>query len=147
MCLPPEEPAQHTMKPTYLPWAPWSKRPGSDTRGPTPCGPEVHVAELRLSSERRGDSLIVAIGGELDIVTSRQLDDHLTRARRTHLRIVLDLTEVEFMDTSSLAVIVGHWKRLEAAGGALVLAGGQYPYTDTLWITARADRLPLSHRS
>ena len=29
--------------------------------------------------ERRGDSLVVAIGGELDIVTSRQLDEHLTR--------------------------------------------------------------------
>ena len=27
------------------------------------------------------------------------------------------------MDTSSLAVIVGHWKRLEAAGGTLLLAG------------------------
>ncbi len=101
------------------------------------------MAELRLSSERRGDSLIVAIGGELDIVTSRQLDDHLTRARRTHLRIVLDLTEVEFMDTSSLAVIVGHWKRLEAAGGTLVLAGARYRYTKTLWITGLADRLPL----
>jgi anti-sigma B factor antagonist len=101
------------------------------------------VAELRLSSERRGDSLIVAIGGELDIVTSRQLDEHLTRARRNHLRIVLDLTEVEFMDTSSLAVIVGHWKRLEAAGGTLVLAGARYRYTKTLWITGLAERLPL----
>jgi anti-anti-sigma factor len=103
----------------------------------------VHVAELRLSSERRGDSLIVAIGGELDIVTSRQLDEHLTRERRKHLRIVLDLTEVEFMDTSSLAVIVGHWKRLEAAGGTLVLAGARYRYTKTLWITGLAERLPL----
>jgi anti-sigma B factor antagonist len=106
-------------------------------------GPEVHVAELRLSSERRGDSLIVAIGGELDIVTSRQLDERLTRERRKHLRIVLDLTEVEFMDTSSLAVIVGHWKRLEAAGGTLVLAGARYRYTKTLWITGLAERLAL----
>src|ERR1700751_6060635 len=40
--------------------------------------PEAQVAELRLSSERRGDSLVVAVGGELDIVTSRELDEHLT---------------------------------------------------------------------
>jgi anti-anti-sigma factor len=103
----------------------------------------VHVAELRLSSERRGNSLVVEIGGELDIVTSRQLDEQLTRARREHRRIVLDLSAVEFMDTSSLAVIVGHWKRLEAAGGTLVLAGARYRYTKTLWITGLADRLPL----
>ena len=100
------------------------------------------MAELRLSSERRGDSLVVAVGGELDIVTSRQLDEHLTRARREHRRIILDLAAVDFMDTSSLAVIVGHWKRLQAAGGTLALAGARYRYTKTLWITGLADRLP-----
>lgn len=101
------------------------------------------MAELRLSSSSRGDSLIVAVGGELDIVTSRQLDEHLTRARREHRRIILDLTAVDFMDTSSLAVIVGHWKRLQATGGTLVLAGARYRHTKTLWITGLADRLPL----
>lgn len=98
---------------------------------------------LRLSSERRGESMVVAVGGELDLVTSRELDEHLTRARREHNRIVLDLTAVEFMDTSSLAVIVGHWKRLQAAGGSLALAGARYRYTKTLWITGLADRLPM----
>ena len=101
------------------------------------------MAELRLSSESRGESLIVSAGGELDIVTSRRLDDLLTRARREHRRIVLDLAAVDFMDTSSLAVIVGHWKRLHAAGGELVLAGARYRYTKTLWITGLADRLPM----
>lgn len=101
------------------------------------------MAELRLSSGLRGDLLIVAVGGELDIVTSRQLDEYLTRARREHRRIVLDLAAVDFMDTSSLAVIVGHWKRLQAAGGTLALAGARYRYTKTLWITGLADRLPL----
>ena len=47
------------------------------------------------------------------------------------------------MDTGSLAVIVGHWKQLTAAGGTLVLAGARYRYTKTLWITGLADRLPL----
>lgn len=101
------------------------------------------MAELRLSSERRGNSLVVAVGGELDLVTSRQLDEKLTRARREHSQIILDLTAVDFMDTSSLAVIVGHWKRLLAAGGMLVLAGARYRHTKTLWITGLADRLPL----
>lgn len=98
---------------------------------------------LRLSSERRGDRTVVSVGGELDLVTSRELDEHLTRARREGNKIVLDLTGVEFMDTSSLAVIVGHWKRLQAAGGSLVLAGARYRYTKTLWITGLADRLPM----
>jgi anti-sigma B factor antagonist len=101
------------------------------------------VASLRLSSEQRGDSMVVAVGGELDLVTSRELDEQLTRARRERSKIVLDLTAVEFMDTSSLAVIVGHWKRLQSAGGSLLLAGARYRYTKTLWITGLADRLPM----
>jgi len=47
------------------------------------------------------------------------------------------------MDTSALAVIVGHWKKLKADGGTLVLAGARYRYTKSLWITGLADRLPL----
>lgn len=105
--------------------------------------PEVRVTELRLSSTRRGDCMIVTVGGELDIVTSRQLDEHLTSARRKQRCIVLDLAEVDFMDTSSLAVIVGHWKRLQAAGGFLALAGARYRHTKTLWITGLAERLPM----
>jgi anti-anti-sigma factor len=105
--------------------------------------PEVHVSELRLSSERRGDCVIVTVGGELDIVTSRQLDEHLTSIRRKQRCIILDLAQVDFMDTSSLAVIVGHWKRLQATGGVLALAGARYRHTKTLWITGLAERLPM----
>ena len=96
-----------------------------------------------LSAEQRDDSFVVTVGGDLDIVTSPALDDCLTQARGGANRVVLDLAGVDFLDTSALAVIVGHWKRLEASGGSLVLAGARYRYTKTLWITGLADRLSL----
>jgi anti-anti-sigma factor len=105
--------------------------------------PGVLVEGLRLSSQRRGDITIITMIGDLDVVTNPQFDDLLTQARRECSRIVLDMSAVEFMDTSSLAVIVGHWKKLAAVGGTLALAGARYQYTKTLWITGLADRLPL----
>ena len=99
--------------------------------------------DLRLSSKSQGGFVIVAVGGELDVVTSRQFDEYLTQARSEHNRVILDLSAVDFMDTGSLAVIVGHWKQVTAAGGTLVLAGARYRYTKTLWITGLADRLSL----
>jgi anti-sigma B factor antagonist len=101
------------------------------------------VEAVELSSQRLGDVTVVAAAGDLDIVTSPRLDSSLTEARRATAQVVLDLSAVDFMDTSSLAVIVGHWKKLAARGGALVLAGARYRYTKTLWITGLADRLPM----
>ena len=103
----------------------------------------VQVEELRLSSKRQDGFVIVTVGGELDVVTSRQFDEYLTRESADGDRVILDLSAVDFMDTGSLAVIVGHWKQLTAAGGTLVLAGARYRYTKTLWITGLADRLPV----
>ena len=100
------------------------------------------VEGLGLSSHRHGQVMVVAVRGELDAVTSREFDDYLATARHQCDRIVLDLAAVDFMDTSSLAVIVGHWKKLTARNGILALAGARYRYTKTLWITGLADRLP-----
>jgi anti-sigma B factor antagonist len=101
------------------------------------------VEALSLSAEPRDGKMIVTVRGDLDIVMSQQFDDCLTQARREHSWIILDLSAVDFMDTSALAVIVGHWKKLVAAGGTLALAGARYRYTKALWITGLADRLPL----
>jgi anti-anti-sigma factor len=101
------------------------------------------VDALELSVQRIDDVTVVAAAGDLDIVTSPGLDGALTDARRAGPNVVLDLSAVDFMDTSSLAVIVGHWKKLAARGGVLALAGARYRYTKTLWITGLAERLPM----
>jgi anti-anti-sigma factor len=103
----------------------------------------VQVEGIRISSERRDGFAVVAVSGELDIVTSRRFDEYLAEARADDVHIIIDLSAVDFMDTGSLAVIVGHWKQVTAAGGTLALAGARYRYTKTLWITGLADRLPM----
>ena len=106
--------------------------------------PGVLVEGIRVSSQRRDGFAVVAVSGELDIVTSRRFDEFLAEVRRNgDDHIIIDLSAVDFMDTGSLAVIVGHWKQVTAAGGTLALAGARYRYTKTLWITGLADRLPL----
>jgi anti-sigma B factor antagonist len=101
------------------------------------------VEEAWLSSQSRDGCMVITIRGDLDIVTSPQLDECLSAAESTHNRIILDMTGVDFLDTSALAVIVGHWKQAEAVGETLALAGARYRYTKTLWITGLADKLTL----
>ena len=98
---------------------------------------------LSLSSERRGNYTVVGVSGNLDLVTHDQFDQYLTKIRRENSHIIIDMSAVTFMDTGCLAVIIGHWKRLLAGSGELVLAGAQYRPAKALWITGLAYRLPL----
>jgi anti-anti-sigma factor len=98
---------------------------------------------LSLSSERRGNYTVVSVSGNLDLVTHDQFDQYLTKIRRENSHIVIDMSAVTFMDTGCLAVIIGHWKRLLAGSGQLILAGAQYRPAKALWITGLAYRLPL----
>lgn len=104
---------------------------------------ELSLEEFQLSWQVRDGVCVVKLVGDLDIVTSRQLDDGLIQVRKAYKQIVLDLSAVDFMDTSSLAVIVGHWKSVEEVGGSLALAGARYQSTKSLWITGLADRIAL----
>jgi len=96
-----------------------------------------------MSLEPHGDAVVVSIQGELDVVSKQRFEDCLSEAAAESDRVVLDLSRVDFMDTTALAVIVGHWRRLVAAGGTFRIAGARYRYVKALWITGLADRLPM----
>jgi anti-sigma B factor antagonist len=101
------------------------------------------MEEFRLSSEYRDGVAIISIYGYLDATTRKELDEGLKDARRARSRVILDMTGARFMDTSSLAIIVSHWKKLESVGGKLIIAGAQQRYLRALWITGLASRMSL----
>jgi anti-sigma B factor antagonist len=104
---------------------------------------ENRVAEPRFSIEPHDASVVVAVYGELDVTSSQQLDDSLSEGGPGSGRVILDLSGVDFMDTTALAVIISHWRRHVEAGGMFLIAGARYRYTKALWITGLADRLPM----
>jgi anti-sigma B factor antagonist len=101
------------------------------------------VPELSLSVESRDASVVVAVTGELDVTSSQRFSDCLAEAGTHSDRVVLDMSRVDFMDTTALAVIVGAWRRQVEDGGLFLLAGARYRYTKALWITGLADRMPM----
>ncbi len=101
------------------------------------------MAEVSFSVEAADACVVVTASGELDVTCSQRFDDSLAEASATSDRVILDLSGVDFMDTTALAVIVGYWRRQVEAGGMFLLAGARYRYTKALWITGLADRLPM----
>jgi anti-sigma B factor antagonist len=65
---------------------------------------------------------VVTVGGEIDLFTAGELRSRLAApiaAGKT--RIVVDLTDVTFIDSSSLGVLIGAHKQLQVSGGVLVI--------------------------
>lgn len=105
---------------------------------------ESPVQQLTLSTRGHDGCAVVRLRGELDIASADELRRHLREARRTHGdHIILDLPELEFMDSHGLSVIIGCYKSVNAGNGSLALVGARPIIRRTLEITGLHRRLTL----
>jgi anti-sigma B factor antagonist len=78
--------------------------------------------DLSLSTHEDAGTLIVDIAGEIDVYTSPKLREQLVALVGEGARqLVVDLEDVEFIDSTGLGVLVGVLKRIRARGGGMSL--------------------------
>lgn len=81
---------------------------------------------------------VLATVGELDLSTTTILRHALDQAASTHPRIVVDLHELTFIDSTGMNVLIATYQSLTQAGGWLRLAAP----TDTVLRTLQLIGLP-----
>jgi anti-sigma B factor antagonist len=81
-------------------------------------------------------STIVQVCGELDIATAPDLREQLLAVldRRTSSRLILDLSRLEFMDSSGVAVLVNTQRRARLLGRTVALVAPQRPVSRVLQV-------------
>lgn len=78
--------------------------------------------ELRLATRTAGASTIVEVGGEIDIFTTPQLREHLDDlVRQGNNQLVVDLSQVEFLDSTGLGALAYRNRYLTERGGSMRL--------------------------
>lgn len=79
--------------------------------------------ELNVVTYRPGIQTVVAVTGDLDIATGPALADELKALldQGGHQQLVVDLTGVEFMDSTGLGVLVGAQQEAARQGGSVEL--------------------------
>lgn len=92
--------------------------------------------DLGLNVAARNGYAVLAVQGELDLTTAPQLRERLIDlVGQGHQRIVVDLEDATFLDSTGLGVLVGGLKRLRSRNGDLTLVCTQRHLLNVLKVT------------
>ena len=83
-----------------------------------------------------GNVHVVAVSGEVDLFTAPQFKQRVMAPIAAGIdRVIVDLTETTFIDSSSLGALIGAHRRLQQRGGRLVVACDGEAIVKTVRIT------------
>ena len=90
-----------------------------------------------MSSRSQGDQIILALAGEIDLYTAPRLQSELATALagRDPARIVVDMSGVEFCDSTGMNVLLAAHRHATERGGELWLAAPRPPVRKILQVT------------
>lgn len=79
----------------------------------------VSIEEKKRSEQ----ATTLVVSGEVDVFTAPQLREKLMPLCQENREVYLDLSQVDYMDSTGLGVLIGAYKKLRSRGGRLVLTG------------------------
>ena len=94
--------------------------------------PDFAITEHPIDGERH----VLAVRGEIDLFTAPELKQVLAESIEAgRIRIIVDLTETTFLDSTALGVLIGAVKRLRSRDGALAIVNIDENIAKTFEIT------------
>ena len=108
----------------------------------------AHVQSLfRLEVRNEARATVIALSGELDLASSPALQEELDRAAASDtMLVIIDLRELDFMDSTGLSVLVRAHQRTEEQGRQLAMVKGPQQVQRLLSLTGVSDRLTVVDR-
>jgi len=77
-----------------------------------PGSSDLTGTPLQINTDRDGDSITIALSGELDLNSTEDVDLAIRAAEETEIgRVVVDLSALSFIDSTGLSVLLGARKR------------------------------------
>jgi anti-sigma B factor antagonist len=94
------------------------------------------------------DLVILVVGGEVDFEVSPQLKARLMRAIKSGgRRLVLDLSDVTFIDSTAIGVLAGTVEKLDEAGGGSLSIVSTHEKVIQIFEITGLDNLATVHAS
>jgi anti-sigma B factor antagonist len=101
-------------------------------------------SHFRVEVRDNDRAAVVTVSGELDLASSPAFEEELDRVISSEAPVVvIDLRELEFMDSTGLSVLIRAHQRAEERGQRFGLVRGSQQVQRLLSLTGVADRLTL----
>jgi anti-anti-sigma factor len=111
---------------------------------PRSVGSRTVQSHFRLEVRNEGRSTVIAVSGELDLASSPALQEELDRVAASDSQmLIIDLRELDFMDSTGLSVLVRAHQRIEEQGRRLAMVKGPQQVQRLLSLTGVAERLTV----
>ncbi|MCK4268143.1 MAG: STAS domain-containing protein [Actinomycetia bacterium] len=100
--------------------------------------------DLKIDIGEKNGVVLLKLDGEVDVYTAPKLKSRLVDlVDQGKFKIVVDLEEVDFMDSSGLGVLVGGLKRVRSHDGAIALVCTQENILKIFRITGLVKVFPI----
>jgi anti-anti-sigma factor len=101
--------------------------------------------QFRVDVRKEGDAAaVVSVSGELDLASGPELETELDRLAGPEIKlVVIDLRQLDFMDSTGLSIIVRAHQRMAGEGCEMGLVKGSQQVQRLLDLTGVAERLRL----
>jgi anti-sigma B factor antagonist len=101
-------------------------------------------SDFSVEERNEGGAWVVAASGELDLRTSPELEERLDRVWRAGAELViLDLRQIEFMDSTGLRVLLAAHQRAQETSRRFALVRGADQVERVLTLTGVRDLLTV----
>ncbi len=100
---------------------------------------------IEVHPEDDGSAVLFKLRGTLDIATSPTLRAALSEAQNNKKNVVIDLTEVEFLDSTGLGALIGAHRRAAEGETSVRLIVSPGPILRLLAITGLIRALAVYH--
>lgn len=103
------------------------------------ASPSFPIPDLQLTTERQPDRVIVRGTGRINASTADQFQSTIRTLIHENKRVVVDLTEIEYIDSSGLGAMVSIYLAAGRAGCLLELQNPKQRVRDLFKLTKLAN--------
>jgi anti-sigma B factor antagonist len=107
----------------------------------------IKAGPLKLQIEQYGETRVIQLSGELDLANAGPVERELQSALSDGGRVVVDMSDLDFIDSTGIALLVNAAGEDDGDGRIRFLRSRAPGVIRVLELTGVADRLPFADGS